>query len=200
MKKLCFILVLSLLCTPPAVAKDLVRSEAVNDNPIVGALLSALEDAQEMDGTQGAEQLLNQMLVITALTQAATDDLSEDDEQRAISILSAISNEVAAASSLLDETLASRIRAAITAISAKVSEDRPPPSDVIIEGRRAERIIRQGSILVSDSYIADDILAIYYLLVAYDHNLYACVYRHLPDANQSYWVVGASCAREGEDH
>lgn len=123
--------------------------------------------------------------------------LRDGDKRRALSILSAISNEVTAASSLVDETLASRIRAAITTISATVSEDRLPPSDVIIEGRRAERIIRQGSILASDSYIADDILAIQYLLVDYEQNLYACVHRHLPNADQAHWAISVSCAREG---
>ncbi|MBF9023277.1 hypothetical protein FZCC0069_08980 [Rhodobacterales bacterium FZCC0069] len=199
MKKLCFILALSFFCTLATFAKDLVRAETVNDSAIVGSLLNALEYAQELDEAQNAGQLLNQMLVVTALAQAAPDELSEDAEQRALSILSAISNEVTAASSLLDETLAARIETAITVVSAEVTVDRTPPSDIIIEGQRAERIIQEGTILANDSFIEGHAIAIQYLLVDYGEHLYACVHSHSPNAREPSWVISVSCARDGDD-
>lgn len=198
MKKLYLALALSLFCTPTTFAKDLVRSGTVNDNPIVGSLLDALEYAQELDEPQSAGQLLNKMLVVVALAQAGGDALSEDAERRALSILSAISNEVTAASNRVDETLASRIMRTIEAASAEVIVDRTPPADIIIEGQRAARIIQEGTILTNDSYI-DAFFAVQYLLVDYGEYLYACVHSHRPGNSDQSRVTHVSCAREGDD-
>ena len=199
MKKLYLALALSLFCTPTTFAKDLVRSGTVNDNPIVGSLLDALEYAQELDEPQSAGQLLNKMLVVVALAQAGGDALSEDAEQRALSILSAISNEVTAASNRVDETLASRIMRTIEAASAEVIVDRTPPADIIIEVQRAARIIQEGTILTNDSYIDGPFFAVQYLLVDYGEYLYACVHSHSPSNSDQSQVTHVSCAREGDD-
>ena len=199
MKNLFVFITLSLFFTHATLAKDLVRSGTVDDNPIVGSLLNALGYAQELDEPQSAEQLLNRMLVVVALAQAGGDALSEDAERRALSILSAISNEVTAASNRVDETLASRIMRTIEVVSASVAVDRTPPDDVTIEGSRAERIIREGSTVANDTYISEDITVIRYLLVNYRDNLYACVHRHSPDVSERHRVIDVSCSREGED-
>lgn len=201
MKNLFVFLTLSLFFTHASLAEDLVRSGTVDDNPFVGSLLNALEDAQGLDGPQSAEQLLNEMLVIIVLARGTGGELSEDAEQRALSILSAISNEVTAASDRVDETLASRIMRTIEVVSEEVTVDRTPPADIVVEGQRAARIIQEGTILTNDSYLNVDgyVFAVHHLVVDYGEYLYACVHSHRPDAREQSWVIHVSCAREGDD-
>ena len=70
--------------------------------------------------------------------------------------------------------------------------DQGSNADTMIEGGRAERIIREGEILMADTSVLQDEIIYRHLLVDYGGRLYACLHM-FTGAN-----VRVICAREGE--
>ena len=66
--------------------------------------------------------------------------------------------------------------------------------DIVIEGRRAERVIREAEILMSDINLQHDHIVYRHLLVIYQENLYACL--HIFAGLEGVSVL---CSREGDE-